>query len=138
MQSSAPVQVQLYCNGVSTSAVAFMVTLPSVQHFKSNYKFPVVNDFHYSNNLRHSYITAIIQSNGRTGLRLDNKHILKNEMISNITFESKMYSVFTAELSVGFHEITQHNDILFGLIVYGRQQNAGYGFPAGFATKIKP
>ncbi|CAG2229281.1 unnamed protein product [Mytilus edulis] len=45
LQSSAPVQVQLYCNGASTRYDAFMATLPSIQHFKSSYKFPIVNDF---------------------------------------------------------------------------------------------
>ncbi|VDI78139.1 Hypothetical predicted protein, partial [Mytilus galloprovincialis] len=30
VQSSSPVQVQLYCNGVTTGYDAFMVTLPSV------------------------------------------------------------------------------------------------------------
>ncbi|CAG2187837.1 unnamed protein product [Mytilus edulis] len=138
LQSSAPVQVQLYCNGVSSTADAFMVTLPSVQHFKSSYTYPVVNDFVYSNPPEHFYITVIVQSNARKGLRLDDKDIVKYEMISNITLESTLYSVITVEQSVGLHEIKQQHDIPFGLIVYGRNQYSGYGFPAGFATKIKP
>ncbi|VDI78161.1 Hypothetical predicted protein [Mytilus galloprovincialis] len=138
LQSSAPVQVQLYCNGVYSTADAFMVTLPSVQHFKSSYKYPVVNDFKYSSPPQHFYITVIIQSNARTGLRLDDKDIVKYEMISNITLESTLYSVITVEQSVGLHEIKQQHEIPFGLIVYGRNQYSGYGFPAGFATKIKP
>ncbi|XP_071141881.1 uncharacterized protein [Mytilus edulis] len=138
VQSSAPVQVQLYCNGVSSTGDAFMVTLPSVQHFKSSYKFPVVNDFLYSHPPEHFYITVIVQSNARMGLRLDDKDIVKYEMITNITLASTLYSVITVEQSVGLHEIRQHNDIPFGLIVYGRDSNSGYGFPAGFATNINP
>ena len=138
LQSSAPVQVQLYCNGVSSTADAFMVTLPSVQHFKSSYKYPVVNDFLNSSPPQHFYITVIIQSNARKGLRLDGKDIVKYEMISNITLAFTLYSVITVEQSVGLHKIRQNNDIPFGLIVYGHNYYSGYGFPAGFATQINP
>ncbi|XP_076084546.1 uncharacterized protein LOC143055295 [Mytilus galloprovincialis] len=138
VQSSSPIQVQLYCNGASSSSDAFMATLPSVQHFKSSYKYPVVNNFRYSSTPQHFYITVIIQSNAIMGLRLDDKDILKYEMISNITLGSTLYSIITVEQRVGLHEIKQHKDIPFGLIVYGRNHESGYGFPAGFATKIKP
>ncbi|XP_071141885.1 IgGFc-binding protein-like [Mytilus edulis] len=138
LQSSAPVQVQLYCNGVSSTADAFMVTLPSVQHFKNSYTYPVVNDFRRGHPPQLFYITVIIQSNARTGLRLDDKDIVKYEMITNITLASTLYSVITVEQSVGLHEIKQHNDIPFGLIVFGRNEYSGYGFPAGFAANINP
>ncbi|CAC5386033.1 unnamed protein product [Mytilus coruscus] len=120
LQSSAPVQVQIYCNGVSSTNDAFMATLPSVQHFKSSY----TNIQFYS-------------SDARMGLRLDDKDILKYKIISNMTLESTLYSIITVEQSVGLHEIKQHSGIPFGLIVYGRNRASGYGFPAGFATNIK-
>ncbi|VDI67946.1 Hypothetical predicted protein [Mytilus galloprovincialis] len=138
LQSSAPVQVQLYCNGASTRYDAFMATLPSIQHFKSSYKFPIVNVFKYPYLPHHFYITIVIQSYAKAGLRLDSKEISNYKGTSTVTLESTLYSVITVELSVGLHKIQQNNDIPFGLIVYGRTKYSGYGFPAGFAIKIKP
>ncbi|XP_071142608.1 IgGFc-binding protein-like isoform X1 [Mytilus edulis] len=138
LQSSVPVQVQLYCNGASTKYDAFMATLPSIQHFKSSYKFPVVNDFKYTDRPQHFYLTIIIQSYAKAGLRLDSKEISNYKGTSTVTLESTLYSVITVELSVGLHEIQQNNDIPFGLIVFGRNKYSGYGFPAGFSVNIKP
>ncbi|XP_052086116.1 IgGFc-binding protein-like [Mytilus californianus] len=138
LQSSAPVQVQLYCNGASSSYDAFMVTLPSIQQFKSSYKFPVVNDFKSAYPPQHFYITIIIQSYAKAGLCLDDEVISNYKGTTNITFDSTPYSVLAVELSVGPHEIKQQNEIPFGLLVYGRTTSSGYGFPAGFATMSKP
>ena len=133
VQSLSGVLVQMYCYEINHSLNTAMITLPGLQHFKSEYIFVVASNFPGDNFPPDNYyITIIIETNAISGIKLDNIIGPFYNYTSDITIEGKAYSILSYGLIVGIHEIIQVNGVPFGLIVYGRNPLDGYGYPAGY------
>lgn len=83
------------------------------------------------------YITIIIKSSAVAGISLNQSTNIIFKGRSKITFNNDAYSILAVEMTQGMHEISQKDDIPFGLIVYGRTSRtdklngSGYGYVAG-------
>ncbi|XP_052089214.1 uncharacterized protein LOC127725949 [Mytilus californianus] len=132
VESSTGVLVQLYCAKLHTTCNYAMTTVPSIQHFKTGYRFAVVSNYPLDRFPPDNfYITIIITADDKHDLNLDGKKgIVFNEK-SKIKLVGKKYSILSHELSVGIHEIEHVGRVPFGLIVYGRNPLDGYAYPAG-------
>ncbi|XP_063404644.1 IgGFc-binding protein-like [Mytilus trossulus] len=135
INSNHGILVQIYCDTTSQTKTydSIMVTLPSIQHYKSEYQLVVVSDFPDDQPPDHFYITIMIRSDAIHGIRLDGKSKIQYIYTSNnISMLAQSYLVLIHEIQPGGHTIEQIDDVPFGLIVNGKTTLEGYGYPAGF------
>ncbi|XP_061179092.1 uncharacterized protein LOC133187706 [Saccostrea echinata] len=121
-----PLQVINYVRQDSSpdSGTPYMVNIPGVQHYKSQYQVPIPDGY------LNSYITVMIRNNTTEDLRL-NDQAISPDMVrfeSKVLVKSIEYSILTVEVSPGILNIESKTDSPFGLLVRGYGNSDVYGF----------
>ncbi|XP_062569577.1 uncharacterized protein LOC134231608 [Saccostrea cucullata] len=123
-----PLQVINYVRQTSNSGNSYMVNIPGVRQYKSQYQVPIPDGY------LNSYITVMIRNNSISDLRL-NDQAISSDMVrfeSKVVVKSIEYSIATVEVSPGRLNIESTTDSPFGLIVRGYGDSGAHGFTGNF------
>ena len=128
IKTSHPSIIIQYTLNYHAPAYPSQILIPAVTQYSNHYKFITPSNQPYDN-----YATIIIRSDDVSGLRFDGGKIYKMDAdIKTVTDTEALYTVISLNITTGIHRVSHVNgDVVFGLVLYGLDNDHSYGMPAG-------
>lgn len=145
VNSNRPIQVSLIVNGAfSRSRNGFMSLVPSLKHYKDDYRFIVPRSHMHDNYelgcwqpgtmLKTRFIAITAEFNVINDIMYDNSQLPVNSTIRSIHVGDKKYSTISVRATEDYHTLHSNSaSQKFGVIIYGACYSDlyGHGFPGG-------
>ena len=126
------VQFSLGSTVDSTISDPFMLMIPPVEQYRSNYiiSTPAAQPVTFSN-----YLSVVIADDEKDGLRLDDQPLPSTVLWNNIPGQNLVGTTFA--ITIGSHTVHHVDKSKFGLSTYGFASDDSYGYPGGLQLKAQ-
>jgi hypothetical protein len=124
IESEQPVLVTSFAAGSHASGDPYMITIPGVSQYLSEYRVVVPDNFTYN------YVALIIDESSIQQLTINDLVLTEyvRSFYAPVTVRGVRYIALVVHVTNGAIVVKTTNNAIFGLVVYGHRKNDGHGY----------